>query len=136
MDVVALTHARTRYGNTCALELQTLPDPQFFMILISLFSPCFSLQLAMMEAEKARNPMEGLEPVSYPSKEQLLSGQAQEPEQRMGDYVINKSEVETGREFALIKDLGVEGGLPPNSEVRTAAFSTRFRCMRCILTCS
>lgn len=77
-----------------------------------------------MESDKAKDPMEGLEYVMYPSKDQLLAGQAQEPEQRMGDYVMMKSQHETGRVFSPIADLGVEGGVAPGSQVRTCEHST------------
>lgn len=76
----------------------------------------------MMEADKAKDPMEGLEYVTYPSMEQLLVGQAQEPEQRMGDYVVTKSQHETGRVFSSIADLGAVSGVASGTQVRTSRY--------------
>lgn len=82
---------------------------------------CISLFLgheaARMQAEKAKAAVEGLDEVRYPSKEQLESGSHQEPSQRMGDYALIRSHRETGRVFSAIRDLGVEGGVVPGTEV-------------------
>lgn len=93
----------------------SLPDVLFFLRALYCF---VFFKIAMMEAEKAKDPMEGLEPVWYPSKYQLASGEASEPEQKMGDYVLTKSEHETGRVLTAVRELGVERGVGPGSEVR------------------
>lgn len=77
----------------------------------------------MMQAEQARlaaeardNPLKDLEPVLYPSKAQLDAG-AEEPAQKIGDYVLHRSEHETGRVFSDVRELGVEGGVAVGDEV-------------------
>ncbi|CAM9440522.1 unnamed protein product [Ectocarpus sp. 4 AP-2014] len=60
--------------------------------------------------------LKGLEPVLYPSKEQLEAGVG-EPSQRIGDYSLTRSEHETGRVFSSVKDLGAPEGVPAGQEV-------------------
>lgn len=81
-----------------------------------------------MAAEKAKDPLEGLDPVSYPSKDQLQSGDAAEPSQTVGDYATIRSQYETGRVFSSVKDLGTEDGAGPGTEVcrRGSCFEPEF----------
>ena len=53
----------------------------------------------------------------YPSKAQLEAG-AEEPA-KIGDYILHKSEHETGRVFSRIKDLGVDGGVSVGEQVQS-----------------
>lgn len=84
-----------------------------------------------MEAEKAKDPTEGLEAVLYPSEQDRESGSRGEPSQKMGDYALVMSHHETGRAYSAIKDLGVEGGVGPGAEVRREAIGPRVRWSLC-----
>ena len=68
-------------------------------------------------AAEARDPLKGLERVLYPSKAQLESG-AKEPSQKIGDYVLHRSEHETGRVFSSVEGLGSERGAAIGEEVK------------------
>lgn len=68
-------------------------------------------------AAEARDPLKGLDRVLYPSKAQLEGG-AEEPSQKIGDYVLHSSEHETGRVFSSVEGLGSEGGAAIGEEVR------------------
>ncbi|CAM9750858.1 unnamed protein product [Ascophyllum nodosum] len=63
----------------------------------------------------ARDALQDLPRVLYPSKAQLEAG-AEEPA-KIGDYILHKSEHETGRVFSRIKDLGVDGGVSVGEQV-------------------
>lgn len=77
-----------------------------------------------MEAEKGNDPLEGLERVTYPSKEQLQNGSHQEPSQKMGDYAVIRSESETGRVFTAVKDLGAKSDIGAQVPVATVPVAT------------
>eukprot|EP00904_Undaria_pinnatifida_P002120 jgi/Undpi1/11909/HiC_scaffold_4.g01608.m1 len=67
-------------------------------------------------AAEARDPLKGLERVLYPSKAQLEAGM-EEPSQKIGDYLLSRSEHETGRIFSSVKDLGSDRGAAVGEEV-------------------